>query len=271
MEAFTGLTLFSKVNGNIVLTPEGQSYLETVRSALHALSYFPKRGRGPKRRQTLKLSSPPTFAMRVLIPRLSKIRRHFPELEIDIQLSVPLVGTRAEPADVDIRFGDGHYPGSVVVKVLDEKVVAACNPLFASRIGGFKSLSNLKREHLLRCSIEPWRPWFQAAGLDWSEPSSHYSFSDVGLFADAAAHQAGIALVRPSLVAEHLKAGTLTILLPTIAAAPYYAYYATCTPEAYQSSSVNRFIEWLNHELHNSARQYRPPHRRLSTRRARKD
>ncbi len=39
------LKLFTKVNGNTVLTPEGQSYLETVRGALYALSYFPTSGR----------------------------------------------------------------------------------------------------------------------------------------------------------------------------------------------------------------------------------
>ncbi len=259
LEDFTNLTLFAKVDGNVVLTPDGQSYLETVRGALHALSYFPTRGRGAKQKQKLKLSSPPTFAARILIPHLEKIRAQFPELEIDIQLSVPLIGAKAEPADIEIRFGDGHYPGRTVVKVLDEKVVAVCNPTYAERHGPFKKAADLKKEYLLRCSIDPWRPWFQAAGLDWSEPKSYYSFSDVGLFADAAAHRVGIALVRPTLVRENLENGSLIVLFPSIMAAPYYAYYATCSPESYQHPKVKRFIEWLEKELYDPTSRYRLP------------
>lgn len=259
LEAFTGIKLFTKINGNVVLTPEGQSYLETVRGALYALSYFSPTEAKEKRRLKLRVSSPPTFAARILIPRLEKIHEQFPELDLDVQLSVPLVGTRAEPADIDFRFGDGQYPGRIVVKVLDEKVVAVCHPIYAERNGPFKKYSDLKPEYLLRCSIEPWRPWFQTAGLDWSEPRSRYSFSDVGLFADAAAHHAGIALVRPTLAREYLEDRRLAILFPTIMATPYYAYYATCEPEVHQRHEVARFIEWLASDLYNPAGRYQLP------------
>ncbi|SEJ49170.1 MULTISPECIES: LysR substrate-binding domain-containing protein [unclassified Variovorax] len=261
LEGFTSLTLFTKVGGNVVLTPDGQSYLETVRGALYALSYFSARARPEKLR--LRLSSPPTFAARILIPRLEKIRIQFPALQIDIQLSVPLIGAKAEPADIDFRFGDGNYPGRTVIKVLDEKVVAVCHPEFAQKHGPFKRSSDLRSEHLLRCSIDPWRPWFLAAGLDWSEPDSTFAFSDVGLFADAAAHQAGIGLVRPSLVQEYFDSGRLCVLLPSIMAAPYYAYYATCTPESHQRPDVEQFIQWLAQDLYDPGSRYRMPKKPL--------
>ncbi|HEY0201814.1 MAG TPA: LysR substrate-binding domain-containing protein [Burkholderiaceae bacterium] len=258
LEDFTNLTLFTKVSGNIVLTPDGQSYLETVRGALYALSYFSARGRAAEKLK-LRLSSPPTFAAHILIPRLEKIRAQFPALQIDIQLSVPLIGAKAEPADIDFRFGDGNYPGRSVIKVLDEKVIAVCHPEFAQKHGPFRKFSDLHSEYLLRCSIDPWRPWFQAAGLDWSEPESHFVFSDVGLFADAAVHQSGIALVRPSLVQEYLDSGRLCVLFPSIMAAPYYAYYATCTPESYQRPEIEQFIQWLEHDLYDPSSRYRMP------------
>ncbi len=260
LEDLTRLTLFAKVNGETVLTPEGQSYLETVRGALYALSYFPtSRGRGIKPGAKLRLSSPPTFAAQVLISRLGLIREKFPQLEIDIQLSVPLIGAKAEPADIDIRFGDGHYPGCTVVKVLDEKVVAVCSPGYEKSKGPFKTFADLKRADLLRCSLEPWRPWFLAAGLDWSEPDSHYSFSDVGLFADSAMYHLGIALVRPSLIRAHLETKRLQVIYPQVMAVPYYAYYATCMPESYQRPEVESFIEWLQNELYDAGSRYRLP------------
>ncbi len=259
LEVFTHMKLFVKVDGSIVLTSEGQSYLETVRGALYALSHFPSRTRHNRPKTKIRISSPPTFAGRVLIPLLKKIHEQFPEIELDFQLSVPLIGTKAEPADIDFRFGDGHYPGRTVVKVLDEKVVAVCHPEYAKQFVTSKRLIDLNRDCLLRCSIEPWRPWFQAASLDWPEPDGHYAFSDVGLFADAAAHQAGIALVRPSLIQEHLDAGRLSILFPSIMAAPYYAYYATCMPESFQRPEIETFIAWLQRELYDAQSRYRLP------------
>ncbi|WP_020206383.1 LysR substrate-binding domain-containing protein [Cupriavidus sp. WS] len=250
LEDFTRLTLFTKVNGEIILTPDGQSYLETVRSALYALSYFPSsRGRTIKPRAKLRLSSPPTFATQILLPRLGLIKEQFPQLEIDIQLSVPLIGAKAEPADIEIRFGDGRYTGRKVVRILDEQVMAACSPAYAERHGPFTTFPDLLRADLLRCSIEPWRPWFQAAGLDWEEPNSMFQFSDVGLFVDAAAHGMGIALARPTLIQSHLASGRLITLYPATTATPYYAYYATCPPEAYERPEVEGFIEWLEKEL----------------------
>lgn len=263
LESFTQLTLFTKANGAVVLTPDGQSYLETVRGALYALSYFSSRGRGGRALQKLRLSSPPTFAARILVPRLEKMKTQFPDLQIDLQLSVPLIGAKAEPADIDFRFGDGHYPDRHVVKVLDEKVVVVCSPDYAERYGPFKKASDLQKGQLLRCLIDPWRPWFQAAGLDWSEPDSHFSFTDVGLFCDAAAHGVGIALARPSMVREQLETGRLAVQMPHIMAAPFYAYYATSAPEADQRPEVGQFIEWLEHDLYDPASRYRLPKKPL--------
>ncbi|UXT84477.1 LysR substrate-binding domain-containing protein [Agrobacterium tumefaciens] len=259
LEAFTQLRLFAKVDGEIVLTPEGQSYLETVRGALYALSYFPSLERDVKPRMKIRLSSPPTFAARILVPRLAQLSSEFPDIDLDIQLSVPLIGAKAEPADIDIRFGDGRYPGRTVVKVLDEKVVAVTSPEYERQVGPFRTLSDLKKAVLLRCSIEPWRPWFQVAGLDWSEPNSQWSFSDVGLFADAATYSAGIALVRPSLVKEYLDTSKLSIIFPSIMAAPYYAYYATCVPESFRRPEIEAFVKWLHEELYDRNSRYRLP------------
>lgn len=249
LEEFTRLQLFSKINGKTVLTAAGQSYLETVRGALHALSHFSEpRGPAPRPRARLRLSSPPTFAAQILVPRLATIRMQFPQLEIDIQLSVPLVGTKAEPADIEIRFGDGKYPGRQVTPILDEPIFPVCSPSYRDANGPFASPGDLADARLLRCSIEPWHPWLQAAGLDWPEPGSDIHFSDVGLFVEAAAHGHGVALARTSLAASLLAQGKLVRLF-ALSAQPYYAYYATCLPEACERAEVQGFLEWLECDL----------------------
>ena len=65
---------------------------------------------------------------------------------------------------------------------------------------------------MLRSPLEPWQPWFRAAGLDWAEPTEGSQFNDVGLLCDAAAGGLGIAPVRLKLGAPWLDNGTLVRL-----------------------------------------------------------
>lgn len=248
LEHFTKLELFTKAEGETVLTPAGQSYLETVRGALHALSHFPDRAGNARRREKLRLSSPPTFALQVLTPRLGRIGEAFPLLDLAIQVSVPLIGMKAQQADVEIRFGDGRYPHREVRKLLDEKVTPVCSPDYLTRFGPFETHEDLRRARLLHCSIEPWHPWFQAAQLDWPEPSGGVEFSDVGLCVEAAAQGEGVALARPSLAASLVASGRL-VPMYELSANPYYSYYTTFAAEALDRPHVMAFVDWLEADV----------------------
>ena len=65
---------------------------------------------------------------------------------------------------------------------------------------------------LLRCPLEPWSPWFRAAGLDAAEPTAGLKLVDLGLTLEAAASGQGVALARRSLVGRWLARGELVDL-----------------------------------------------------------
>lgn len=258
LEDFTNLQLFAKVNGETVLTSAGQSYLSTVRDALLSLSHFTRNSRTAPARTKLRLSSPPTFAHHVLMPRLSEFRARFPHIDLKIQVSVPLVGTKAEPADVEIRFGDGRYPDRHVRRLLDEQVTPLCSPDYLAKQGPFDRYEDLQRARLLRCSIEPWHAWFQTAGLDWPEPGGELEFSDVGMCVEAAAYGHGVALGRPMLVRGLVERGRL-IPVFDLAAWPYYAFYATCAPQTLERPEVAGFIDWFEDSIAQALQAARRP------------
>jgi DNA-binding transcriptional LysR family regulator len=49
------------------------------------------------------ISSPPTFARVVLLPRLKDFAARYPEVEVAINLAIPLLDLNAGDADVEIR------------------------------------------------------------------------------------------------------------------------------------------------------------------------
>lgn len=245
LEALIGMPLFAKTDGDLILTAKGHEYLGAVREALGALSHLSDgAAHRVRKRRRLHVSAPPTFATQILVPQLGRIREALPDIDLELQLSVPLVGLKAEQADVEIRFGNGHYPGFNAVCILEEPVFPVCSPAYAEAHGPFERPQDIFNGHLLQCVIEPWQPWFRAASLAYREPAPTMQFVDIGLFAEAAACHQGIALARPRMIANHVAGGRL-IRLFDLPAKPAYSYYATATPEAHARPGVAAFIEWL--------------------------
>jgi DNA-binding transcriptional LysR family regulator len=109
--------------------------------------------------------------------------------------------------------------------------------------------ASLRDAPLLRTPLEPWAPWFAAAGLDWPEPAQGTKLVDLGLTLEAAVSGQGIALGRPSLARHWLASGALLPLFG-IGAAPAYRYYLL--PHASQEPAAG-FAAWLCAECEEAA------------------
>jgi transcriptional regulator, LysR family len=106
LEQILGVRLFGRADFS--LTTEGSAYLAHVREGLGALQRFPGQAAAPGRRR-LKLAVTPTFARTILIPRLRQFTEAYPEIDLALQVSIPLLDVVAEDADLMVRFGAGHY------------------------------------------------------------------------------------------------------------------------------------------------------------------
>ncbi len=224
----------------LVLTAAGKEYLEHVRSALALLASVPLHHRGVQRRQRLRVSSPPTFARQILVPALRDFESKFPEVELEVVLSIPFLDGTLSDADVDVRNGDLRGPG--VTLLMDDVVVPMASPSLVAERGGMPQRpEELVRWPLLRTPLEPWMPWWQAAGLAWTEPAEGHRLVDLGMVMEAAAQGLGVALARPSLAERWLLDGALVPLFSR-AAVPRHLYYAVCNTA---QATGGAFVEWL--------------------------
>jgi LysR family glycine cleavage system transcriptional activator len=101
---------------------------------------------------------------------------------------------------------------------------------------------------LLRSSDEPWKPWFEAAGLDWPEVSRGPIFSDSAHMVQAAAEGQGIALARRSLLGTDIQNGVLVRLFDVAmpSAKKFYLVYPARTAG---SAKLALFRAWLEQEV----------------------
>ena len=212
VEDLLGTALFQRQAKPLQLTPSGREYLEQVRGALQLLAAMPLHRRSAQRRERLRVLAPPTFARQILVPRLDSFSAAHPQIELELQLSVPY----AEPDRDDGRCRSAlrrdRRAGSAGAAV--RAGAAAGRAGAAGAPAAVQQPADLAQAPLLRTPLQPWAPWFRAAGLDWPEPTDGPKLLDLGLTLEAAVSGQGVALARPALARPWLAAGSLVPVLP---------------------------------------------------------
>ncbi|HEY4542746.1 MAG TPA: LysR substrate-binding domain-containing protein [Noviherbaspirillum sp.] len=246
LEDFVGERLFLRDGRTLGLSEFGRRYLDVVRSALRTLTDFPLPHRSAPAQPRIKVTVPPTFARCLLVPRLAEFTARHPEVVVEIFLSVPLYDLALAESDVEVRFGAGNYPDLHTRKLFEEPAFAVASPAYLARIGALDTPADLKKATLLRSALEPWQTWFEAAGLDWAEPSTGLRVDDLGLLLETVRHGYGVGLTREHFVQDLLRTGQLVHLFPQVQVkAPPHAYYLVYEPQAHERPEVAAFIAWL--------------------------
>ncbi|MBC7620763.1 MAG: LysR family transcriptional regulator [Candidatus Saccharibacteria bacterium] len=246
LEQIIGTKLFGRADFS--LTTEGSEYLAHVREGLSILQKFPSSTQAPGKRK-LRLAVTPTFARSVLIPRLRQFTDAYPEIDLTLQVSIPLLDVVAEDADLIVRFGPGRYADMEYVCLTKDVITPLASPAFVREHGPFDLAQDLEGVPLLRSPLEPWRTWFAAQGLDWPEPAEGSQFNDIGLMCDGAAAGMGVGLVRLKLGAPWLDNGSLVRLGSNAVFAgnvpsphAHYLCWRTGTMDRWECTA---FADWL--------------------------
>ena len=241
LEQVLSLRLFGRADFS--LTTEGSEYLAHVREGLSILERFPGQGSASGKRK-MRVAVTPTFSRSILMPRLRAFIEAYPEIDLTLQVSIPLLDVVAEDADLMVRFGTGRYADVEHVCLMTDEVTPLAAPSYVREHGPFDTLEELQAAKLIKSPLEPWRTWFLAHGLDAVEPAEGSSFNDIGLMCDAAAQGLGIALVRLKLGTPWLDSGALVRLSSRNVPSPH-AHYLCWRTGAMDRWECAAFADWL--------------------------
>jgi len=252
LEEFVGERLFYRDGRSIGLSEFGRRYLDVVRSALRTLTDFPMPHRNATVQPKVKIMLPPTFARHLLVPRIAEFTQRYPDITVEMYLSVPLYDLSLSESDVEIRFGAGNYPNFVTEKLFEEPAFAVASPAYLKTIPPLKGPQDLQHANLLRSALEPWQPWFEAAGLkDWPEPSTGLRVDDLGLLLESVRHGYGVGLTRQHFAEELLARGEIVELFDVRLRTPPHAYYVVYEKQIRERPEVDAFIDWLQNAFKN--------------------
>jgi LysR family glycine cleavage system transcriptional activator len=212
---------------------------------LRTLTDFPMPHRSAQVQPRVKVTVPPTFARYLLVPNLADFTQAHPGISIELFVSVPLYDLALSESDLEIRFGAGRYPNIITAKLFEEPAFAVVSPGYLEQIGPLAAPADLKRATLLRSA-------FEAAGLDWPEPSTGIRVDDLGLLLEAVKHGHGVGLSRGHFARDMLASGEVVRLFDVQLTSPPHAYYVVFEQQVRERPEVALFIDWLHRRFDNA-------------------
>ena len=248
LESHLGIKLFGR--SDFALTADGATYLVNVRAGLAAFQQMPS-GRAAKGSTRLRVAITPTFCRQFVMPRLELFRNAYPDVDLTLQVSIPLLDVTAEEADLEVRFGSGGYTDREHRLILTDDVTPACSPSYLNEFGpftGFETEAEVESVRLIRSPLEPWGTWFASCGIARPEPSIGAQFNDIGLIYDAAASGFGVTLVRLKMGSAWLESGRLVRLSARSVPSPH-RHYICWRPGVLERWECAAFADWLQHAV----------------------
>jgi DNA-binding transcriptional LysR family regulator len=264
LERRIGVALFVRAGRGLKLTADGEQLAGAVVPALASIS---DALRGFARRGTeLRISTLSTFAVRWLIPRLSRFQSRHPDIELFLSTSTRAVDLGLETFDCAIRFGRGNWSEVGRDALYSEELVPACNPQWLQD-SGMRTLHDLRFVKLLhaRARRQDWQQWLVAQGIDGIDTDAGPVFETRDLAIQAAIARMGVAIVDPRFIEAEVAAGQL--VLPFAARVHLdTGYWLVWRPGRETGRPLAAFRQWLADELALGGRRHEvingPPHRR---------
>ena len=250
LENWLGVELFHRQSRGLRLTGAGETYAPLVNQALSILAKATEQLPGRKATGTLSLSSAPTFANKILLPRLEKFAIQFPDIRVTIDTSLRPVDLTLDDFDIAIRFSSTRKPAPNWTLLAVETLMPVCSPGLKKRYGGSdaKLLSQAPLIHVTSVAAD-WPHWFRASEIE-APPliDGGLRVDTVQMAFDAAARGLGVVLGRRPLVDEDIETGRL-VPLGGGAIQSGSSYWLVTSQTDFQKPEVKVFQRWLLSEL----------------------
>jgi LysR family glycine cleavage system transcriptional activator len=228
LEENLGIVLFTRLTRGVALTLAGANYLVVVRDVFERLDQGTRVLKQQFSSQSLRISTIPSIATNIIIPKLGLFGQTFPEIELRIETSLSLVDLRYDDCDVGIRL-----------------VTPMCSPEFAGK-HQLKDIRQIVDLPLLQLSgrDSSWAEWGAALGLGVDESNSPLNLGSYDVVMQGAQQGLGLALGGLPIESSVLASGRL--VRPFKEQAPFeHACYIAYRPQDKHRADIKIFIDWF--------------------------
>ncbi len=208
LESHVREPLFLRFPRSLSLTKAGEAYLPKVQDAFDRISAGTSEVFGQRRADVLTVRVAVGFAVNWLAPRLPEFITRHPKVSLRIISSVWNEEADDDAFDLDIRYGEGNWPGVKSHRLTRESLTPVCSPALMNTLRNPQDLANHRLIHVLGYR-DGWALWLKRAGVRLDQKTPPLQFDNSLLAFKLAAEGAGVALGRTSMLDAEIKAGHL--------------------------------------------------------------
>ena len=252
LERGLGATLLKRSPRNVMLTDRGRTFYDRSRAIMAALddAATAVREEPGELRGLIRIAAPMTFGTMYLGELLWPLLRAHPALEVAIDLDDRVVDLLGSGYDLGIRVGALADSSMIGRKLADVGRVLCASPKYLARAGTPAALEELPRHdcigyaHLAAGQVWQFQPLRGTTALRSIRVTSRFVANNGELMRGAAIAGLGLLMVPEFIVADALRAGTLTRILPGCRPVPT-ALHALYPRDRQGSPRIRAVVEHL--------------------------
>jgi LysR family transcriptional regulator, glycine cleavage system transcriptional activator len=245
LEIHLGAALMTKAGRGIALTEAGERYFDLIANEIERIAEATGRMRGFRSVTTLNVRASPSLSSKWVLPRLMTFLDKHSEFEVRLDGTNEPTDFSKESVDIEIRHGEGNWPGLYVDGFAEEHFLPVCAPSYCA--AGSLEPSDLPKHRLIQSvkSQVQWSSWFVTAGVSVPDRLHRVLFDRSHMAIDAAVSGIGIALESNLLMWRELKEGTLICPVRRAPAVVKVTQWIVCPRDHLRHRKVRAFLEWL--------------------------
>lgn len=257
LESQLGTPLFRRLPRGLALSDAGLAYLPAIHEAIERLSAATDEIFGQGRPKLITIRVNLVFFTAWLAPRLAHFKALHPNIGLRFTSNI-WAGEGHKEADMEIRYGQGTWPGMKSERLTWDELFPVCSPTLYEGTTPPNSLEALADHTLLHVIgyEEGWGYWLrktESSNLDTGQP---LQFDTLISALEAAAQGLGFALGRSSLVEDMIASGRLIAPFgPRIATSE--AFHLVYPEHTYLHPHAEAFRAWLLQEV--DTKIFQPP------------
>ena len=253
LEKYLGVTLFHRTTRRMELTGQGRVAAEQFREAFARLARGVRKLRAEPAAGSVTVCVTSAFATRWLVPRLGRIMRRCPRLDLKIRATTRPVDFDSDDVDVAVSIGRGAVAGATAIPLFGERIAPLASPalirqLSLRRAGDLGRASLLHDASMRRAGrATGWPEWLGTARVRNVDVVGGMHFDDGHLVLQAAAAGCGVALGRLAYALDDLEARRLRIPFGPVLE-PDLEYRLLVSEDRADEPAIAAFRAWLVQE-----------------------
>jgi LysR family transcriptional activator of dmlA len=258
MEQRAGVALVNRTTRRMMLTPEGELYLERARRILDEIDELAELLGSAKKtpKGLLRVNATLGFGRSHIGPAISRFVARYPQVSVQLQLSVTPPPLTDDSFDVCIRFGEPPDTRVVARRLAPNRRLLCAAPSYLAAHGVPLTAHDLTRHNCIgiRQGDEAYGVWRLTSGRGASRKTESVRIkgtlttNDGEIAVKWALEGHGILMRAEWDIRQYLAEGSLVQLLPDHDT-PNADIFAVYSPRHQMSNRIRAFVEFIAREL----------------------